>query len=191
MKREGGNYNYTWTAEEDGTFDYYITNGYLYWDADGDMTTSKPTSNFATTLAYTKGISYVIEADASNLLTNNTLAITSRYENVTLTITVPDTGNYLASTIILKLTESVTSIDGSLFSWDGGAAGVIEGSAPDYTVIATGLNNSSWISEQTPFANNYPSGANASAKLKINGGSDYWICFNKGGSYEFDWADRK
>ena len=103
MKREGGNYNYTWTAEEDGTFDYYITNGYLYWDADG----------------------------------------------------------------------------------------VIEGSAPDYTVIATGLNNSSWISEQTPFANNYPSGTNASAKLKINGGSDYWICFNNGGSYEFDWADRK
>jgi len=192
MKRTGSTYQYEFTATEAGTFDYYITNGYLYWNGSGEMSTTKPADvEFASTITLTADVDYVIEADASKLLADNSLSLLCRYKEVTLTINVPGTGNYLASTIILKLTEVPNTIDGSLFSWDGGAAGEIGGSAPNFTVTATGLDNSSWISEQTPFKNSYPSGANASAKLKLNGGSDYWICFKNGGSYTFDWADRK
>lgn len=191
MKRTGSVYQYEFTPTEAGSFDYYITNGYLYWNGSGEMSTTKPTAvEFASATMPTANVAYVIEANASDLLTDNSLSLVCRYKEVTLTITVPGTGNYLASTIILKLTEVPSTIDGSLFSWDGGAAGVIEGSAPNFTVTATGLDNSSWISEQTPFANSYPSGANASAKLNLNG-TEAWICFKNGGSYTFDWADRK
>ncbi len=47
MTRSGSTYTYLYEPEKEGSFDYYITNGYLYWAADGKMVTQKPTSGLA------------------------------------------------------------------------------------------------------------------------------------------------
>ena len=42
LTRSGTDYNYTFTPESDGSYSYYLTNGYLYWGNDGEMATEKP-----------------------------------------------------------------------------------------------------------------------------------------------------
>lgn len=89
MKRTGSKYEYVFTPETDGTFDFYVTNGYLFWGDDGDMETSEPAS--LSTISYEKrnyasgnAVQYAIYADASTLLTNQELTITSGEYDTTI-----------------------------------------------------------------------------------------------------------
>lgn len=114
----------------------------------------------------------------------------------TLVITIPDTGNYKASTLkIVNLPKpqgDSLDIDGSLFAWDQGVPGTAKYNATtgDFEVTATGLENGSWIADQSPFKNVYPDGADTSAKLRLYD-EDRWYCFKNGGSYTFNYSDRK
>ena len=90
MKRSGSKYEYVFTPEDDGSFDFYITNGYLFWGDDGDMDIAEPSSLATVTYEkknYQSGkpVQYVISVDASKLTVDNTLAITSgEYDNTIL-----------------------------------------------------------------------------------------------------------
>lgn len=83
-------------------------------------------------------------------------------------------------------------VDGSPFSWNGGSAVTLSGFGPDYKINATADNtgNGDWVSTQTPFTGNYPTGADSSMKLKF-GSVEGWICYKKGGSYTFAWTDKQ
>lgn len=89
MKRTGSKYEYVFTPDADGTFDFYVTNGYLFWGDDGDMETSVPAS--LSTIFYEKrnyasgnAVQYAIYADASTLLTDQCLTITAGEYDTTI-----------------------------------------------------------------------------------------------------------
>lgn len=73
MTREGSTYTYLYTPEKDGSFEYYITNGFLYWDDSGDVTADKAdAAKYTLTYKYAKWDDgsvkqYFIRADASEL----------------------------------------------------------------------------------------------------------------------------
>ena len=72
MTREGSTYTYLYTPEEDGSFDYYITNGYLYWDDAGDITDESGKEVYTLNYVYDKWADgsvkqYFIRVDASSL----------------------------------------------------------------------------------------------------------------------------
>lgn len=70
MTREGSTYTYLYTPEEDGSFDYYITNGFLYWGKPEDNEKSKDylfsdITNAADKKTYTLKYKYEKWADGS------------------------------------------------------------------------------------------------------------------------------
>ena len=72
MTREGSTYTYLYTPEEDGSFDYYITNGYLYWDDAGEITDESGKEVYTLDYVYDKWADgsvkqYFIRVDASSL----------------------------------------------------------------------------------------------------------------------------
>lgn len=73
MKRSGTKMSYSWQPETEGNFKYYIGNGYMYWNKDGDVSlTTKPSEDELNTVVVTKNKegkipSYLIEADCSAL----------------------------------------------------------------------------------------------------------------------------
>ncbi|MBR1722099.1 MAG: hypothetical protein IJ727_06410, partial [Treponema sp.] len=72
MTREGSTYTYLYTPEEDGSFDYYITNGYLYWDNAGEITDESGKEVYTLDYVYDKWADgsvkqYFIRVDASSL----------------------------------------------------------------------------------------------------------------------------
>lgn len=73
MKRSGTKMSYSWQPETEGNFKYYIGNGYMYWNKDGNVSlTTKPSGAELNTVVVTKNKdgkipSYLIEADCSAL----------------------------------------------------------------------------------------------------------------------------
>lgn len=72
MTREGSTYTYLYTPEENGSFDYYITNGYLYWDNAGEITDESGKEVYTLNYVYGKWADgsvkqYFIRVDASSL----------------------------------------------------------------------------------------------------------------------------
>lgn len=73
MKRSGTKMSYSWQPETEGNFKYYIGNGYMYWNKDGDVSlTTTPSEDELNTVVVTKNKegkipSYLIEADCSAL----------------------------------------------------------------------------------------------------------------------------
>ncbi len=103
MTRQGSTYTYLYTPEKDGSFEYYITNGFLYWDDSGDIVDASSKHTATLNYKYEKWADgtvkqYFIRADASKL---PKLTVTS--------------GIYDAS--ILGKTGFAGSVPG--FTWDG------------------------------------------------------------------------
>lgn len=72
MTRVGGIYTYLYTPEKDGSFTYYITNGFLYWNKDGDVVSEANKEERKLSYKYEKWSDgsvkkYYIRVDASKL----------------------------------------------------------------------------------------------------------------------------
>lgn len=100
LTRSGTDYNYTFTPETDGSYSYYLTNGYLYWGNDGKMATEKPDEDEYFSGSYkNESKVYTIYADAANF---------SEDSSITSDVRIYDT------TILAK-----AGLVGSDFGWDG------------------------------------------------------------------------
>ncbi len=88
----------------------------------------------------------------------------------------------------------------SSFGWSGGSEVKLSGAGPVYEITANCTGGYvSWLQEQNLYQNvengdgkekGFPVGSNCAAKFNI-AGTEGWVCFNNGGSYEFDWANLK
>lgn len=72
MTRKGSTYKYIYTPEQDGSFDYYITNGFLYWDENGKVVAKSDKKIYTLNYKFSKlpdgsTQKYLIRVDASNL----------------------------------------------------------------------------------------------------------------------------
>lgn len=105
LTRSGTDYwSSRFTPTKDGSVEYYLTNGYLYWSADGEMSTTKPTTNYITSnwtfdSTHSDWL-YAVYADASSFASDQKLSSSS--------VKLYDT------TILAK-----AGLVGSNFGWDG------------------------------------------------------------------------
>ena len=61
LTREGTTYSYVWTPAEAGSKSFYVTNGYLYYGADGKVNSTKPGSANLITVDYEAGKEYFVQ----------------------------------------------------------------------------------------------------------------------------------
>lgn len=87
LERTGSIYKYTFTPEKEGSLEFYISNGYLYWGANEtisleatsvDMSTSKPTEYLKA--EWTKAnIPYSISIDAKDILSDGNKPVAVKF----------------------------------------------------------------------------------------------------------------
>ena len=124
MVREGTSYKYVFTPEADGSIEYYVTNGYLFYSAEdtieGDVPvpaeTVKPTW---TKFVYTAGTEYLLEVKTAY----------DKNADVTFYAGVNDT------TILAK-----ADIIGSINGWSGEKLTKVDDTTYTYDFTATGTS---------------------------------------------------
>ena len=124
MVREGTSYKYVFTPEADGSIEYYVTNGYLFYSAEdtieGDVAvpaeTVKPTW---TKFVYTAGTEYLLEVKTAY----------DKNADVTFYAGVNDT------TILAK-----ADIIGSINGWSGEKLTKVDDTTYTYDFTATGTS---------------------------------------------------
>lgn len=123
LERTGSIYKYTFTPEKEGSLEFYISNGYLYWGANEtvnleeknvDMSTTKPTEYLKATWSKAN-IPYSISIDAKDILKDGDKPVSVKFA--------------VAYTTIL----SKAALQGIGNSWDAGSANLTCESETVYT----------------------------------------------------------
>ena len=65
LTREGPTYSYVWTPAKAGSMSFYVTNGYLYYDADGNVNTKKPDTEDYIKVSYEANKEYIVRIETA------------------------------------------------------------------------------------------------------------------------------
>ncbi|MCI6815644.1 MAG: hypothetical protein MR876_03650 [Treponema porcinum] len=65
LTREGTTYSYVWTPAKAGSMSFYVTNGYLYYDADGNVNTKKPDTEDYIKVSYEANKEYIVRIETA------------------------------------------------------------------------------------------------------------------------------
>ncbi|WP_287047773.1 hypothetical protein [Treponema sp.] len=90
LTREGTTYSYVWTPAEAGSKSFYVTNGYMFYDADGKVDTEKPDTEDYVTVSYEANKEYIVKVETAY----------DKGANVTIYAGIRDTGFFANSDII-------------------------------------------------------------------------------------------
>ena len=90
LTREGTTYSYVWTPAEAGSKSFYVTNGYMFYGADGKVETEKPDAEDYITVSYEANKEYIVEVETAY----------DKGADVTMYAGIRDTGFFANSDII-------------------------------------------------------------------------------------------
>lgn len=65
LTREGTTYSYVWTPAEAGSKSFYVTNGYMFYGADGKVETEKPDAEDYITVSYEANKEYIVRIETA------------------------------------------------------------------------------------------------------------------------------
>ena len=65
LTREGTTYSYVWTPAEAGSKSFYVTNGYMFYGADGNADTKKPDAEDYITVSYEANKEYIVRIETT------------------------------------------------------------------------------------------------------------------------------
>ena len=65
LTREGTTYSYVWTPAEAGSKSFYVTNGYMFYGADGEVDTKKPDAEDYITVSYEANKEYIVKVETA------------------------------------------------------------------------------------------------------------------------------
>ena len=65
LTREGTTYSYVWTPAEAGSKSFYVTNGYMFYGADGKVDTKKPDAEDYITVSYEANKEYIVKVETA------------------------------------------------------------------------------------------------------------------------------
>lgn len=65
LTREGTTYSYVWTPAEAGSKSFYVTNGYMFYGADGNADTKKPDAEDYITVSYEANKEYIVRIETA------------------------------------------------------------------------------------------------------------------------------
>ena len=65
LTREGTTYSYVWTPAEAGSKSVYVTNGYMFYGADGKVDTEKPDAEDYITVSYEANKEYIVKVETT------------------------------------------------------------------------------------------------------------------------------
>lgn len=90
LTREGTTYSYVWTPAEAGSKSFYVTNGYMFYGADGKVDTEKPDTEDYVTVSYEANKEYIVKVETAY----------DKGAKVTIYAGIRDTGFFANSDII-------------------------------------------------------------------------------------------
>ena len=90
LTREGTTYSYVWTPAEAGSKSFYVTNGYMFYGADGKVDTKKPDTEDYVTVSYEANKEYIVKVETTY----------DKGAGVTIYAGIRDTGFFANSDII-------------------------------------------------------------------------------------------
>ena len=65
LTREGTTYSYVWTPAEAGSKSFYVTNGYMFYGANGKVETEKPDAEDYITVSYEANKEYIVRIETA------------------------------------------------------------------------------------------------------------------------------
>ena len=65
LTRSGSTYSYVWTPAEAGSKSFYVTNGYMFYGADGEVKTEKPDAEDYVTVSYEANKEYIVKVETT------------------------------------------------------------------------------------------------------------------------------
>ena len=98
LTREGTTYSYVWTPAEAGSKSFYVTNGYMFYGADGEVDTKKPDTEDYIKVSYEANKEYIVRIETAY----------DKNANVTIETGIND-----------KSILGRAGLVGSGFGWDG------------------------------------------------------------------------
>ena len=90
LTREGTTYSYVWTPAKAGSKSFYVTNGYMFYGADGKVDTEKPDTEDYVTVSYEANKEYIVKVETAY----------DKGAGVTIYAGIRDTGFFANSDII-------------------------------------------------------------------------------------------